>query len=275
MPNLRLTLTNRAENVAVVHEVVSGLSRALGLDALEGGDLDTAVGEACKNVVWHAYEGTEGPLELELYASPATIEVVVRDHGIGIRPHVGERTLPHTGIGLPIVHALTRRVVYTNLPEGGTELRMHFEMPGVRAPERPREHESTLVLGTDLPAADNSLEMWLSPGSLLTAVLPGVLGRLAIGAGFGEGAVAATRAQAAALAAGAAQGISGACLGVALTAACGELGLLLGPLSEAVAASLLDTSRGRPGAAVRLTDGALLPAHGGGEVLSLRLRPGD
>ncbi len=271
IPNLCLTLSNRPENVAVVHEVIAGVAQALGLDALEAGDLDTAVGEACKNVVWHAYEGTEGPLELELYAAGAAVEVVVRDHGIGIRPHVGERTLPHTGIGLPIVHVLTRRVVYTNLPDGGTELRMHFEMPGALAPERPREDGPALVLATDRLAGE-TLEMSLAPGSLAACVLPGVLGALATRAGFGESAVAAVRAQAAALAAGAAESMIGVRLELAVAVAPGELELLLGPVRQG-AAALLDAACGRPGAALQRLDGGVAEVQGGpGEALSLRLR---
>lgn len=273
VPNLCLTLSNRPEDVAVVHEAMTGVAQALGLDALEAGDLDTAVGEACKNVVWHAYEGTEGPLELELYADGAAVEVVVRDHGIGIRPHVGERTLPHTGIGLPIVHVLTRRVVYTNLPDGGTELRMHFEMPGARAPERPREAGPALVLGGDRPAGD-TLEMSLAPVSLASSVLPGVLGALAVRAGFGESAAAAVRTEAAALAAGVAESTIGARLDVAATVAPGELELFLGPLRQGAAAALLDAACGRPGAALQRVDGGVEEMRGGaGEALSLRLRP--
>lgn len=273
VPNLCLTLSNRPEDVAVVHEAMTGVAQALGLDALEAGDLDTAVGEACKNVVWHAYEGTEGPLELELYADGAAVEVVVRDHGIGIRPHVGERTLPHTGIGLPIVHVLTRRVVYTNLPDGGTELRMHFEMPGARAPERPREQGPALVLGGDRPAGD-TLEMSLAPISLASSVLPGVLGALAVRAGFGESAAAEVRAEAAALAAGVAESTIGARLDVAATVAPGELELFLGPLRQGAAAALLDAASGRPGAALQRVDGGVEEMRGSaGEALSLRLRP--
>src|SRR5271163_3915315 len=101
-PNVCITLSNSPENLAVVHQTLAGLGGILGLDALDSNDLETAVIEVCKNVVYHAYEGQEGPLELEIHTLAGAVEVVVRDHGIGIRPHVGERTLPHTGIGLPI-----------------------------------------------------------------------------------------------------------------------------------------------------------------------------
>jgi anti-sigma regulatory factor (Ser/Thr protein kinase) len=130
-PNLWLKLSNAPESLLLVHQALSAIAGALGLDALETDDLRTAAAEACKNVVYHAYEGGEGPLEVELHTLEAAIEVVVRDHGIGIRPHLGERTLPHNGIGMPIVHALCQRVLYSNLDGGGTEVRMRLAMPNV------------------------------------------------------------------------------------------------------------------------------------------------
>ncbi|HYB24819.1 MAG TPA: ATP-binding protein, partial [Solirubrobacteraceae bacterium] len=81
IPNVRLNLSNGPESVAIAHELLLGLAEVLGLDALETDDLCTAVGEVCKNVVYHAYEGQTGPLELEVYTFAGAVEVVVRDHG--------------------------------------------------------------------------------------------------------------------------------------------------------------------------------------------------
>ncbi len=228
MPNLRLRLSNRVESLAVVHAATGGLARALELDAVEADDLNTAVGEACRNVVWHAYEGTEGPLELELRTARAAVEALVRDHGIGIRPHVGERTLPHTGIGLPIVHSLTRSVLYTNLPDGGTEVRMRFDMPAAEGLEPCLEEDLTLAVSASEPPAPDALEMSLAPVSLAAFVLPGVLGALAQAAGLDEHVAAEAWARVATLAQGTARAPADAPLDVLVRAPAGELEIRVG-----------------------------------------------
>lgn len=174
-PNLALQLLNRERNLAVVREALLGFAAALALDALATDDLDTAVLEACKNVVWHAYDGSEGPLELELHALEDAVQAVVRDRGIGIRPHLGEHREHHTGIGLPLIHVRARRVSYTNLGSGGTEVRIDFEFPGVRALEPlDAAHEPGQLAGWG-GGEDGRVWLALAPGNLAGAVLPRVL----------------------------------------------------------------------------------------------------
>ena len=173
--NIALHLLNREQNLAVVHEAVLGFAQVLALDALATDDLDTAVMEACKNVVWHAYDGTEGPLELELRALEDAVQAVIRDRGIGIRPHLGERREHHTGIGLPLIHVRARRVTYTNLASGGTELRIEFELPGVRAPEPSDTASGSGDLVGWGGGDDERVWLALSPARLAGAVLPRLL----------------------------------------------------------------------------------------------------
>lgn len=177
--DLRLRLSNSEQNVEAVRAAVRGFAALLELDALEFDDLDTAVGEACKNVVWHAYEGTEGPLEVELRAREGAIEALVRDRGIGIRPHLGERREHHTGIGLALIHVRTRRVSYTNLPAGGTELRMEFEMPDVRALAHDESAgEADLRPRSQAEPGRGELELECRSGAVADAVLPGLVSAL-------------------------------------------------------------------------------------------------
>ena len=171
-------MPNRVENVAVAEGAVLGLAEFLGLDALAGEDLRTSTSEASKNVVFHAYEGTEGPLELELHTFAGAVEVAVRDHGIGIRPHVGERTLPHNGIGLPIVHALCESVLYRNLPDGGTEVRMRVALPELPPSGTPAEYAPACDLRGAVDAAQ-TIQLAIAPGALAATILPRVAGALA------------------------------------------------------------------------------------------------
>jgi len=124
IPNLRLSLTNSAENVLVVRQALTGAAACLALDAIETNDLNTAVTEACNNVVMHAYEGEEGPLEVELYARRQAVVVVVRDHGRGMRSPEHTDTADHTAMGIPVIEALTSEVRFDEPADGGTEVRM-------------------------------------------------------------------------------------------------------------------------------------------------------
>lgn len=204
-PNVRLRLLGTSANVTLVRRVLEGVASLLGLSALEADALQTAVEEVCKNVVHHAYDGVEGPLELELWAAGPRTDAIVRDGGIGIRPSLGERRQPHVGIGLPMVHALTRRVTYTNLDGGGTEVLMEFETPNARAldPARAWAPEAPALAAPwppgppaaaqrrDLETRAESLELVLAPLALARHVLPGVLAALAERAGL-DGADAGT-----------------------------------------------------------------------------------
>lgn len=156
-PEIRLELTNRLESVTVVAAAVDGVVASLGLDALDADGIQTAVAEACKNVALHAYEGTDGPMGVALRASVELVEATVADEGIGIRPHLGERHYPHNGLGLPIIHQHARRVTYTNLPGGGTEVRMEFTVEAAASPA-PGELAGA-VLSRLAAAADVSAEV--------------------------------------------------------------------------------------------------------------------
>ena len=136
-PNVRLRLTNRAENVLLVRQALSGLAESVGLDPVALNDISTAVTEACNNVVLHAYEGGEGdgPLEVELCAGSEGFDAIVRDHGVGIRPGVKAAEELSGGIGLPVIQALSETVEFRDLPGGGTEVAMHFEAVGSNPPQ--------------------------------------------------------------------------------------------------------------------------------------------
>jgi anti-sigma regulatory factor (Ser/Thr protein kinase) len=111
--------------VSLVREMLNGLADAVALDRTRLDDIKTAVSEACNNVVLHAYNGGEGPMELTVYIDEASLEVVVRDQGSGIRPRpAGDERMQ--GIGLSVIQALTDRAVFTGATGEGTEVCMEF-----------------------------------------------------------------------------------------------------------------------------------------------------
>jgi serine/threonine-protein kinase RsbW len=127
-PSMHLELGSEPESVGLVRAALSGLADHL--RSLEGeflADVHTAVSEACNNVVLHAYGGRIGPLIVELAASADSLEVVVRDHGSGIRQ--ATQSDERMGVGLALISALADRAEFLTTTEGGTEVRVGFNRP--------------------------------------------------------------------------------------------------------------------------------------------------
>jgi serine/threonine-protein kinase RsbW len=182
-PNVLLNVTNRAENVLLVREMLSGVALAVRLDEAEANDILTAATEACNNVVLHAYEGEEGPLKVEVRLVADALQVVVRDHGTGIKARsiANESSL---GIGLPIIRTLVDRLELRDGPEGGTEVCMEFGTPSTHVlealldaptpghpPVMPDEHPDATTVA-------------IAPVELARTVLPRILCTLAARAHF-------------------------------------------------------------------------------------------
>jgi serine/threonine-protein kinase RsbW len=193
LPNLRLTLSNRPENVSLVREVLAGLAEAVQLDEDSTYDIKAAVTEACNNVVLHAYGGAEGPLGVELYAPASGIVAVVRDCGKGISPGVrsGEESGP--GIGLRMIRALVSKVEFEEGEEepaagasegsGGTGVRMTFTAAGAQPLEPCRDADAELP-GTGAGEPASTVTMTLAPARLADRVLPRLISLLAARAEF-------------------------------------------------------------------------------------------
>jgi serine/threonine-protein kinase RsbW len=116
-----------AENVAALRHAVGELAMRAGATARAAGDVALAVGEACGNVVLHAYPpGETGPLIVEARARDRELEVIVTDIGRGIVPRPDSTGL---GLGLPLMTTLARHVTITDGDGGrGTEVRMVFAL---------------------------------------------------------------------------------------------------------------------------------------------------
>jgi serine/threonine-protein kinase RsbW len=115
------------ENVAAIRHAVTGVARRAGAGERAQGDVALAVGEACGNVVLHAYPpGDTGPLVVEARVLDRELEVVVVDEGRGLVPRPDSAGL---GLGLPLMTTLARSVNVAGGPEGrGTTVRMTFAL---------------------------------------------------------------------------------------------------------------------------------------------------
>jgi anti-sigma regulatory factor (Ser/Thr protein kinase) len=114
-----------AENVAPLRHAVVDLAEKCGADEDVRTDLALAVGEACANVVVHAYPpGDVGPLIVHAEVHDARIDISVVDQGQGMTPRPDS---PGLGLGLPLIANLSDKLEIRDGPGGvGTELLMCF-----------------------------------------------------------------------------------------------------------------------------------------------------
>jgi anti-sigma regulatory factor (Ser/Thr protein kinase) len=269
-PNIRLNLSNRPENVVLVRETLAGAAEAIGLDALDLDDIRTAVTEACNNVVLHAYEGEEGPLEVEIYAAGGLLDVFVRDHGIGMQPPTSEDQWI-IGIGLPVIEALVQSVEFADTAEGGTEVRMRFATPGAQTLEPPDEALGSMD-GARGEATTTSVT--IAPvAPLARTVLPRLLGVLAARAHFSTDRISDALLVADALGAHASRSTSAGHLTIKVTIEPRNLELSLGPLDVGRARELMtdSTAEGVGRVIEKLSDHHSVAVDGSYEVLGLQL----
>jgi serine/threonine-protein kinase RsbW len=186
--NVRLQLANRPENVMLVREVLSGVADALALDGSDLIDIHTAVTEACNNVVQHAYDGEDGPLDVVVEPAPGAVAVVVRDWGVGLpTPRDGtplDSGPAGPGIGLTAIHALTHRLAVRRPADGGTEVAMEFATPRARPPQPTAAPETTLPAVEPRVHPPTIVALTVPPGDLARTVLPRLMCGLAARAHF-------------------------------------------------------------------------------------------
>jgi serine/threonine-protein kinase RsbW len=114
-----------AENVAPIRHAVVELAMRCGAEEHVCTDLALAVGEACANVVVHAYPpGDIGPLVVHAEIHGEDIIISVIDQGQGMTPRPDS---PGLGLGLPLIANLSDNLELRDGPDGqGTELVMSF-----------------------------------------------------------------------------------------------------------------------------------------------------
>ncbi len=270
-PDLRLALPNRAENVALVRRALSGVVDVLDLGEARLLDINAAVSEACNNVVVHAYEGAEGPMDVHLWIQPTELEVVVSDHGVGIRPNVPEPDLEVQGLGLSLIQALTDRAEFLGGMGEGTRVRMSFavdngskEMSDGAHPDDP-----------EAPPPPGELSIAVSSGPLAAPVLGRVIAMLAARAEFSLEGISEAELVTDAVAAHAPRSIVGNRIQLGIDRPNGQLVVRVGPLEEGGATRVVQASAlaDLPPVLERLTQDRRVESAGEGELLCLVLDP--
>ncbi|OPY19238.1 MAG: Serine-protein kinase RsbW [Syntrophus sp. PtaB.Bin075] len=120
--NIKLMIESRIENVSLLGGAVRGIANALSLDELSCYQLELCVVEAVSNATKHAYHSEQGhPVEVDVLLFRDRITFKISDQGDSLKsPKVkllrfdpqNLETVPESGMGLFIMHALMDEVSY-------------------------------------------------------------------------------------------------------------------------------------------------------------------
>jgi serine/threonine-protein kinase RsbW len=125
---IHLRFPARPEYLLLARLAVTAVARRMALGRAEVADLKLAVTEACSNAVRHAYGGgPPGEIELEVAFEDDRLELVVEDHGAGIRLPLREDGPPSEdgGMGLPLIRAVVDELEIRRAEQGtGTVVHM-------------------------------------------------------------------------------------------------------------------------------------------------------
>jgi anti-sigma regulatory factor (Ser/Thr protein kinase) len=266
-PDVRVVVPSRAENVAVVRQALSGIADAMRLEDGLLSDIKTAVSEACNNVVLHAYNGREGPLEVYVCPADDELDVVVRDEGQGIQPNPPEPDPGVQGVGLSLIQALTDRVEFRGAAGAGTEVRMGFRAVGIAD----GAVEDAAQDPVELPSGD--LVVSVAAGALAAPVLGRVTAMMAARASFSVDRLADVVLVSDAIAAHAPGLIVGRHIHVGVDASPRALDLRVGPLEPGGGDRLVSATAlgGMPAVLDQLVDEVAVTSADGSDQLRLRL----
>ena len=271
---VKLALPARPENVAVVRQALAGMADALEVDPALGADMKIAVTEACANAVVHAYDGREGPLEVEMRAEGSLLTVSVRDRGLGFKPLPTADEQGPLGFGLALIASLSDAFAIQG-GSGGTEVLMSFVVAG--APNGPlRPPTGQLDEATPEPPADLII-LRVTAGPLAGPVLGRVVSLLAARADFSIDRLSDAQIVSDALAAHSAEHALDGHVAISVTEQDRELDLRVGPLHPGGGDGLVQATEvpGLGRLLEQLVDDVSVEStstkDGEGEVLRLRL----
>ena len=267
-PELRLVLPNRADNVALVRQALGGVVEVLELGRARMLDINAAVSEACNNVVVHAYQGDQGPMDVRLCIQPDELEVVVRDRGVGIRPNLPEPDREVQGLGLSLIQSLTDRVEFAGGVDDGTKVTMGFSFDGAAPAALPDRGDEPVVEG---PSGELSISV--PPGPLAAPVLGRLIAMLAARADFTLEGISEAELITDTLAAHAPKATLGNTIQMGVDQRDGNLVLRIGPLEKGGAAHVIEASAlgDLPPVLERLTGERRVEDSPDGEILCLVL----
>lgn len=114
----------RYESLAKIAELVQVASREFGLDSCAAYGVETAVDEACSNIIEHAYGGEDkGEIEFSYQVNPSNLVITLRDNGKKFKPrkvHTPQMNIPlknkqNHGLGLYFIHQWMDEVYFDHM----------------------------------------------------------------------------------------------------------------------------------------------------------------
>jgi serine/threonine-protein kinase RsbW len=125
-PDLELDVPATRSSARLVRHACTRLAEEAGWGRPDVSDLQIAVGEACANVVVHAYpaDGT-GPIHVRMWAARDELTVEIADEGRWVPPEL----TPGLAMGLPLMSALSDDFAMETSAGGATRVRMTFRNP--------------------------------------------------------------------------------------------------------------------------------------------------
>jgi serine/threonine-protein kinase RsbW len=128
---ISLIIPARAEYIDIVRLTLYGIATRMGYSYEDIEDMKVAVSEACNNVVLHAYDDSEGKIEVRFDISELELSIVVKDDGKSFNyTSVGNSDSPTYeqpledvqvgGLGIFMMQALMDHVQVNN--QTGTEV---------------------------------------------------------------------------------------------------------------------------------------------------------
>ncbi len=129
---IKLEFPARSVNEGFARAAVAAFASQLDPTLGELGDIKTAVSEAVTNAVVHAYPDKIGTVQLRLRILPdAVLEIVVKDHGVGIADVTQARAPLYTtggeersGMGFTIMESFMDKLRVKSVPGRGTTVTM-------------------------------------------------------------------------------------------------------------------------------------------------------
>ena len=125
---LELTLPSDAASVPTARHICRNALLELGVETGCAADIETAVSEACTNVLKHA-ESTVSDYLVQVDIDLTTCSIRVIDRGQGFH-HMGAdgaggQAIPEGGRGIQLMNALVDRVSFESDPDGGTAVHLY------------------------------------------------------------------------------------------------------------------------------------------------------
>ncbi len=128
---ISLIIPARAEYIDIVRLTLYGIATRMGYTYEDIEDMKVAVSEACNNVVLHAYESSEGKVEVRFDISELELSIAVKDDGKSFElTSIEQSTVPTVeqplkdiqvgGLGIFMMQALMDNVQVRN--DIGTEV---------------------------------------------------------------------------------------------------------------------------------------------------------